>query len=108
MPYKDPEKQRKWQALRKRRVNKEDRIKVLDLLGNKCIDCGITDLRVLEVDHIEPILRGKNSGMSGSNHLKDIRLGKVKLDNLQLLCANCHRIKTYNERWKYSRYIQEY
>lgn len=41
----------------------------------KCEDCGNTDIRVLEVHHIDQNRRNNS------------------LDNLALLCANCHKIR---------------
>ena len=52
---------------------------------NYCQTCGFVPLHKcqLDVDHID------------GNHKNDA------LDNLQTLCANCHRLKTYiNKDWK--------
>ncbi|MCY3832418.1 MAG: HNH endonuclease signature motif containing protein [Chloroflexi bacterium] len=43
--------------------------------GERCANCGAADRLVL--DHVMPIARG----------------GRSQLDNLQLLCATCNRIK---------------
>lgn len=47
--------------------------------GNQCVQCGSTGR--LEVDHILNVARG----------------GTHDLDNLQTLCAACHRKKTQEE-----------
>lgn len=60
-------------------------------LSNKsCADCGISDIRVLEQDHID----GKSYNISS-------KVGSVSLDYLmeelnkcEVVCANCHRIRT--------------
>jgi len=64
-------------------------------LGGCCSHCGTMDHRVLEFDHIDP--RGgrvdrKTLGISQDKLLRIISKGNV--DNVQLLCASCHRIKT--------------
>lgn len=55
-----------------------------------CIDCGISDIRVLEFDHLE----NKSFNISEA-------IGKLKLDTLlkeiekcQIVCRNCHAIRT--------------
>ena len=61
-------------------------------LGGKCIDCGETELFKLEFDHIDPTLKTVQISRSApKDWIKD-------KDNLQLLCRNCHRIKTVIER----------
>lgn len=56
------------------------RRKVLVSRINQCNDCGNPDIRVLEVHHIDE---------NRSNNLDE---------NLVLLCANCHKIRHYNNR----------
>lgn len=50
---------------------------------DSCEHCGFTAIHKcqLDVDHID--------GDHSNN----------KLDNLQTLCANCHRLKTFTQRW---------
>lgn len=67
-------------------------------LGNKCVKCGIDDPRVLDVDHIDP---SKKTRPKHRNYPTAIRvaLWERETDNLQLLCANCHRVKTHEQSW---------
>lgn len=62
-------------------------------LGGHCVRCGIGDVRVLELDHI-----------NGGGHSERLYTDRVSFyaavargdrTDIQLLCANCHRIKTY-------------
>lgn len=70
------------------------RQKAIQTLGGVCVRCGYADARALEIDHIEP-LRNSKRQLSQAQMLVDILRGNI--DNLQLLCANCHAIKTYEE-----------
>jgi hypothetical protein len=56
----------------------------------KCIDCGISDWRVLEFDHV----RGKKEGNIGSMKTSSITTIKEEIRKCEVRCANCHRIKT--------------
>ena len=67
--------------------------------------CGIKDLRVLEIDHIngDGDLERSSTGRCGSEGTKLIRhIFKTPIAELaaqyQILCANCHRIKTYENQ----------
>ena len=62
------------------------------LTGHPCIDCGYTDIRVLDLDHVrgtkrEAIARMVRMGYSWSTIEAEIAKCEVR-------CANCHRIKT--------------
>lgn len=67
---------------------------VFSLLGTNCIKCGISDIRVLQIDHI-------NGG--GSKHRKNFQgrgmyylilaNPQESMKNYQILCANCNWIK---------------
>ena len=76
-----------------RRVN---RIKLLKDLGGECDKCGNSDVRVLQIDHIQ--------AGEGNAHRKSFscrraywRFIRENRKLFQLLCANCHCIKSYDE-----------
>lgn len=110
MPYRDHEKRKKYAREWKRKEREKLRMKAIKILGGKCAKCNEDDLIVLEIDHINPILRGRNELMmsrkSGINLTRKIVSGKVSIEEYQLLCANCHRRKTFKERKKYKNYIK--
>jgi len=100
--YKDKEKQKEYQRdwRTKRRIQEKE--KSFKMLGGKCKNCGIDDYRVLEIDHIIAVRRKADSLTFevGSRLRQIISNGTRDIKDLQLLCANCHSIKTYNELWK--------
>lgn len=102
MPYKDKDKQKEYQRLRQQRRRLFYRKEVFRILGKECSSCGISDERVLQLDHIKPILRKpEERDGSGSWTWQQLALGKITSDNLQVLCANCHMIKTIEDRKKF-------
>jgi hypothetical protein len=109
MPFKDREKQReasrrhyakhRERVIAKAKVNSKvakSRIRAYinnHLKANPCVDCGETDIVVLEFDHI-----GNDKHFSISDAT---RLGygmpklKAEMAKCEVRCANCHRKKTY-------------
>ena len=67
------------------------RLEAIALLGAKCVRCGITDTRCLQVDHI-------NGGGCAERRAANSPIGNKVLKNpskYQLLCANCNWIKRF-------------
>ena len=96
----------KEQVLVLQRTNKRawyvrNRERLFQLLGDKCVICGFSDKRALEFDHINGggskqrrILRDSNKYMSNKDiHGYYIRRPELAKKELQVLCANCNRIK---------------
>jgi hypothetical protein len=70
----------------------------IEALGGACVQCGNDDRRVLQIDHVDG--DGHLDKCPGGKRywyvvLKDIAAGLVA--RYQLLCANCHAIKTWTE-----------
>ena len=58
----------------------------------RCIDCGITDDRVLEFDHV---IGDKVSGVKRlADSLASLDRIKTEIRKCEVRCCNCHRIKT--------------
>ena len=111
MPYKERAKQRAAQRKSqfKRRL---DAIRILSDGKMTCSQCHQSyDERVYQLDHIEPLLRESNGIKHGKRtgyHLVcevnnmyaslcvDVTSPNPK-DYLQVVCANCHQIKTVTE-----------
>lgn len=78
--------------------NQNYRRQVIILLGGKCVTCGFSDPRALQVDHVNGDGYGNRNGSVGGWGAKillravreDLRCGTGRF---QLLCANCNRIK---------------
>jgi hypothetical protein len=72
------------------------RLELIQILGNsKCIRCGFSDIRALQLDHIrgdgaKDRKRFKNIQYMWYYYLDNIKAAKK---NLQVLCANCNWIK---------------
>jgi hypothetical protein len=73
------------QAMRQR-----DRAQFLDDLGGRCVRCGFSDPRALQVDHVA----GRNGQPRGAtNSRKFYEYVLAHREEFQLLCANCNIIK---------------
>ena len=72
---------------------------MIDLMGGKCKHCGITDPRVLQVDHIHGNGRkDPNSNQTGASYcLRVIQSFLLEEDKYQILCANCNWIKKHEK-----------
>ncbi len=92
-------------------VQKKDRHeKMAAYLADKsCESCGISDIRVLDFDHIEPskkkfsISRGLNNGWAWDVIMEEVQ-------KCRILCANCHRIVTAEQqnshKWRLGRVVR--
>lgn len=88
---------------RGRRINRQSqlrrKLRVFALLGSHCAECGAEDHRILQVNH-------KNGGGTKERRLtrtrghiyQHILRGERAVDDLNLLCANCHTIFEYERR----------
>lgn len=66
-------------------------------LGGQCAECGFSDHRALDIDHIDPTkkLRPKDGHYTWGRRFADWKANK---ENIRLLCANCHRLHTWKSR----------
>lgn len=101
--HKESEKKRniEWQKKNRKIISLQGREKyrktkeeILSLLGSKCKRCGFSDIRALQIDHIEG---GGNKALKNANNeyrriLKFLR-ENIYQNKYQLLCANCNWIK---------------
>lgn len=92
--------QREWYERNKGQARKAARerfqrlrAEMLDLLGGRCVRCGYHDRRALEIDHLIP--RKETRLKEWHREMSNIR---EHPEQYQLLCANCHTIKSKGER----------
>lgn len=79
---------------RRLHIRNELHVKMRTYMSDKaCIDCGETDFRVLEFDHVDPksksfgIARAVTDGYKWEKILKEI-------SKCEVVCANCHKKRT--------------
>lgn len=66
--------------------------KMIESLGEqRCADCGETNLLKLEFDHLRDKKFNISEGIAKGYAWKRI---KEEIDKCQVLCANCHAVKT--------------
>lgn len=61
------------------------------LATQQCEDCGISDIRVLEFDHVRGEKLGEVSQMLGNVSAAVLQ---AEIAKCEIVCANCHRIRT--------------
>jgi len=74
------------------------RKEMIDILGGHCVKCGIDDIRVLQIDHINgggiKEIRHHSQEWLYKRVIKSFQKGENKY---QLLCANCNWIKKWEK-----------
>ena len=91
MPYKN--KQNLYEAQKRHRVKVREKLLAF-LADKKCVDCGETDFRVLDFDHMDQKTKFKSISKMRSGHYSWESVF-AEIDKCQIRCANCHRRKTY-------------
>ncbi len=67
---------------------------IFDILGNKCVKCGFTDERALQIDHING--NGHQDRKEKGDYYGRILKELTTIpDKYQLLCSNCNWIKKF-------------
>ena len=68
---------------------------------NPCVDCGFSDIRALEFDHVKGKKYKNVSDLSRTG--SSIKKIKEEISKCEVRCANCHRIKTDRTLWNTSK-----
>ncbi len=71
----------------------QQKVELQKLLGGVCAKCGFSDPRALDFDHVDP--REKKFAVSQMIARQPLELIVEEARKCQLLCANCHRVKTF-------------
>jgi hypothetical protein len=66
------------------------------LKTHPCVDCGNSDIRVLEFDHVRGIKLGNVS--HGVHRTWSVRKLMDEINKCEIRCCNCHRIATIERR----------
>jgi len=68
--------------------------KIIEKLGGKCVKCGFSDSRALQIDHINGYGTKERATMGRRRYLLTVLTSEEK-GKYQLLCANCNWIKRF-------------
>jgi hypothetical protein len=71
-----------------------ERRHLIDFLGGKCVVCGIDNPRMLQLDYIP----GRYTPKHGHRHPRYPAYVRKHREDFQLLCANHHQEKTWQDR----------
>ena len=83
------------------RIRWKDKLGVISLLGGKCVGCGISDPRLLQVNHVNGGGLQEVKGLTTHQFYRKILKGERKTDDLNLLCANCNVLYEYERGKRY-------
>lgn len=91
--------EKRRQEIEENRKAQRDAIReyIWDYLStHPCVDCGESDPRVLEFDHV----RGRKKSNIGNLATQGYSIESVRREiaKCEVRCANCHRRKTYDDR----------
>lgn len=89
-------------SLKRKQENREFILKLLST--SKCSDCDITDIRVLEFDHL-PEFKKKNDVSYLVSNGASINTIKEEISKCEIVCANCHKIRTISRSKNHYRRI---
>lgn len=94
--YYQQNKERRRAQIRERNLVaiERNRSNLREYLSDKsCVDCGFSDMRALQFDHLDPLIKRKNvSDMVSTAYSWDTVL--TEINKCEVVCANCHSIRT--------------
>ncbi len=86
----------KYKVKRKEKYNKRKKYIDQIKLESGCVFCGYNEHpAALDFDHIDPLIKISNISNLLLGSLNSLQ---AEIAKCQVLCSNCHRIKTYEER----------
>ncbi|OGL70084.1 hypothetical protein A3D60_03415 [Candidatus Uhrbacteria bacterium RIFCSPHIGHO2_02_FULL_47_29] len=79
---------------------KQIRKEVIKMLGGKCKRCNFSDIRALQIDHVNGNGSKEVKSFYGGNKTMQryIFTGRLPKENYQILCANCNWIKRHENK----------
>lgn len=97
--YNRSEKGKATQANRYKRRRGEIIGQIFNILGAKCVTCGYSDRRALQIDHVDGSgaeERRRRNGFTLPYYLHILK--HIHEGRYQVLCANCNQIKRVEDR----------
>jgi len=95
-------------AIKRFNLTLERKIKAYEALGGICKNCGFSDYRALQIDHVNGFGKRErnNTRIANAKHFYlVVHESAIKKENkYQILCANCNWIKRYEKKeqgWDY-------
>lgn len=91
---------KKTERERMQKIRRWRRFVAIDALGWECCRCGFDDERALQFDHKTPLMRREKSLRNHGGCLEPWEFKAIiagEKHDIQLLCANCHAIKSKHE-----------
>lgn len=82
------------QSANNKKLTRKLKAEIFEALGGVCRDCGHVDQRVLQVDHIDGGGCAHRAKTGGAQYWRTVLR---RIEEFQLLCANCHMIKSYRQ-----------
>ena len=86
--------------LQRSRNRRQFRVQIIQLLGGRCQECGFSDVRALQIDHVNGGGRQERLKHNGcSPQYYKMIYQKIQEGSLdyQVLCANCNTIKEFEK-----------
>jgi hypothetical protein len=75
-------------------LRKKRRDKTLDGMGGKCVVCGFSDYRAIQIDHVNGDGKGERNQQRRTDYYGNVLSSFLKGEGrYQLLCCNCNWIK---------------
>lgn len=73
------------------------KVKLVESAGGKCIDCSyIGPAFMYDFDHRDP--EQKSFSIGGKGHTRKFDFLLEEIEKCDLVCANCHRMRTHKQR----------
>lgn len=101
--FKTPDRRKKIYETKKRLQESKKDLVWSFLVGASCVDCGNDNPVVLEFDHIESNKYMEISLMMRNLHADSSIIEEI--EKCEIVCANCHRIRTATRAgsWRHAR-----
>ncbi len=87
------------------RVELRDRL-VEHLLSHPCVDCGERDLRLLELDHLDPLTKRDGVGRLVAQAMSWAVVAR-EIAKCDVRCAACHRLRTQEVAGSWRNAVEE-